>query len=301
MTSLYDEYDDFEYLLQTFLAAVQAKCPNLLEFEIERPQVKSQADALLRFLEGTPTVHKVTIVSNRRCQCCDLRPGVARDAFYYLFGLLASHAPLQDLDWKMLLTQDIIKVAEEDNTAPFRNLVHLDVHANSKGIEAFLSHLRNLKALDLHLDDDLRFHTPLPSTVLSSVSLCGSLRKLNFICSDDYVLVPLELMTLACGCSQLESLIIRNTSILCDATAITDTILEQVVYLLPCLRNLELETHGPLSTRSLIALGQHCPDLEKLEIGGIFDLSVLTTMDNVLFPNLNNLHLQRLKYWENSS
>jgi len=70
-----------------------------------------------------------------------MRPREARDAFFYLPGLLARLASPQHLDWKMIMTPIILTVAEEASIHPFQNLLGLKYHASPKGIEVFLPHL----------------------------------------------------------------------------------------------------------------------------------------------------------------
>lgn len=276
-----NDYDDFEYTSKTFLEAIQANCPNLTKFQIERPQNKSQADAVLSLLKGVLTIRKVTIVSNRHYSRCDMQPGESRDALYYLFGLLAGHVPLQYLNWKILLTPATVAIAEQAVLSPFRDLTKLKVHAKSFGIEAILPHVQNLETLDLHVDDDLRCHTPPPSSVLSSIGLCSNLRKLKFLCTDEYVLAPEELLVPARGCNRLENLVIGRPLNMCDALEVSDHIFEQAVSMLPFLRTLDLDIWGPLSTQSLIALSKYCPDLEYLALGGQFDLSILVKTETI--------------------
>ena len=81
----------------------QERCPNLENFDVERPQDNTQADAVMRLLTATPTIRRLTIGSNTWCTRCDMKEGTAKKAFYYPFTLLAGHIPLQDLSWVMLM------------------------------------------------------------------------------------------------------------------------------------------------------------------------------------------------------
>lgn len=77
------------------------------------------------------------------------------------------------------------------------------------------------------------------------------------------------------------------------APQFADSDFDLMVSGMPNLETLEWDVNWvPQSTSVLSSLSKHCPKLEKLSLGGPFDLQVLNNMSKVLFPKLVDLTLK---------
>ena len=277
---------------------LQKRCPNLEEFEIERPQNNSQAESILRFLRNTPSIQRLSITSNRHCSRCDLKEGPAKDAYMYLFALLAKHATLRELKWRMLMFRALVEGVTKATPRPFRQLRNLDCHATDMAIGTLLPRLPDLEVLNLWLDLESPRSGDIVNLSLPSVAQCTNLRvfKVHTNTYNDLYITLQELLDFASVCNQLEQLEIGD-GLFYDIRipGFADSHFEVLVSQLPSLRKLRLKLYGFLSTQSLFSLGAHCPCLEELDLGGAFDLSLLGNTDRVLFPNLRETILREVE------
>ena len=235
-----------------------------------------------------------------------MKEGPAKDAYMYLFALLARHATLRELKWRMLMFQELIKEVTKTTPHPFRQLRHLDCHATDMAMVALLPYLADLEVLDLWLDNEpFRSEYLLNLSILPSVAQCTNLRAFKLTASSCEVHIPLQdILYFTGACNQLEELeISAGSSYTIRIPGFTDSHFEVLVSQLPGLRklNLRLQLHGPLSTKSLLSLGAHCPCLEELDLGGVFDLSLLGSTDRVLFPCLRDTILRNVESSSGSS
>ena len=285
---------------------LQKRCPNLEEFEIERPQNNSQAESILRVLRNTPSIQRLSITSNRHCSHCDLKDGPAKDAYMYLFALLAKHATLRELKWRMLMFRALVEEVTKTTTRPFCQLRNLDCHATDMAMVSLLPHLPDLKILSLDIDLP-RSRYGIDLSILPSIAHCTNLRalKLSISSACNEVRIPLqEILDFTSACNQLEQLeISTGLSYLIEIPGFTDSHFEILVSQLPNLRKLELRLglKELISTQSLLSLGAHCPCLEELDLGGVFDLSLLGITNRVLFPNLRETILRKVESNSGSS
>lgn len=164
---------------------------------------------------------------------------------------------------------------------------------------ALLPRLPDLEVLDLWLDlESPRSRYIVYLNILPSVAQCTNLRVFKISTGlHTEVHIPLqEILDFASACNQLEHLEI-GTGLFYDIKipSFIDSHFEVLVSQLPGLCKLELKLDGMLSTKSLFSLGAHCPCLEELDLGGVFDLSLLGSTDRVLFPCLRSTILRRVK------
>ena len=235
-----------------------------------------------------------------------MEEGPAKDAYMYFFTLLAKHATLRGLKWRTLVFQALVEEIMKTTPQPFRQLRHLDCHATDMAMVAFLPRLLDLEVLNLWLDNEAsRSGYLLYLSILPSVAQCTNLRAFNLAASSCEVHIPLQdILYFTGACNQLEELeISAGSSYTIRIPGFTDSHFEVLVSQLPGLRklNLRLQLHGPLSAKSLLSLGAHCPCLEELDLGGVFDLSLLGSTDRVLFPCLRHTILRNVESSSGSS
>ena len=238
-----------------------------------------------------------------------MKEGPAMDAYMYLFALLAKHATLKELEWRMLMFPALVEGVTKTTPRPFRQLRNLDCHATDTAMIALLPRLPDLEVLDLRLDTEFpRARYPINLSILPSAAQCTNLRVFKLYASSEIqvYIPPQELLDFTGACNQLEQLgISAETSYHLNLRipGFTDSHFEVLVSQLPGLRKLNLE-HGLdelLSAQSLLSLGAHCPWLEELNLGGVFDLSLLRSTDRVLFPNLRKTILWKFESRSGSS
>ena len=236
-----------------------------------------------------------------------MKQGPAKDAYMYLFALLAQHATLRELKWRMLMSRGLVEKVTKTTLRPFRQLRNLDCHATDTAMIALLPRLPDLEVLNLWLDIELpRSEYIMDLSILPSVAQCTNLRVLK-ISASSYIEVhiPLqEILDFASACNQLQQLEIKTGGFYnIRVPGFTDSHFEVLVSQLPGLRKLELRLglDESLSTQSLFSLGAHCPCLEELDLGGVFDLSLLRSTDHVLFPNLRETILRKVESRSGSS
>ena len=277
------------------------------DFEVETPQNDAQAESILRLLRKTPSIRRLSITSNRHCSHCDWKVGPATDAYIYLFALLAKHATLRELKWPILMFRALVEEATKATPCPFRQLRNLDCRATDTAMVALLPCLPYLEVLDLWLDmESPRSTYSMKLSILPSIAQCTNLRVFKFSASSDKeVFIPCqELLDFTGACTRLEELEIGSGWL--DQIRIlgfTDAHFDVLVSQLPGLRQLSLRPGFDelLSTRSLFSLGAHCPCLEELELGGVFDLSLLGSTDCILFPSLRYMVLRKVESRSGSS
>ncbi len=226
----------------------------------------------------------------------------------YLFALLAKHATLRELKWRMLMFRALVEEVTKTTPRPFRQLRNLECHATDTAMVALLPRLSNLEVLDLSMDiESPRSRYIMDLSILPSLAQCTNLRVFNLsACSYTGVHIPLQdILDFASACNQLEQLEINAGLLNYDIRipGFSDSHFEVLVSQLPCLRKLEfrLGLKEELSTQSLFSLGAHCPYLEELDLGGVFDLSLLGSTDRVLFPSLRETILRNVESRSGSS
>ena len=219
----------------------------------------------------------------------------------YLFALLAKASTLRELKWGMLIFRALVEKVTKTTPRPFRQLRNLDCHATDTAMVALLPSLPDLEVLDLRLTSESPgFRYNMDLDILPSVAQCTNLRVFKLYASScTEVYIPLqEILDFTGTCNQLEQLeISAGDSYSLRIPGFTDSHFEVLVSQLPGLRKLELRLglKELLSTRSLISLGAHCPCLEELDLGGVFDLSLLGSTDRVLFPSLRQAILRNVE------
>ena len=225
----------------------------------------------------------------------------------YLFSLLAKHATLKELKWGMLMFRALVEEVAKTTPRPFRQLRNLDCHATETALVTLLPRLPDLEVLDLCLDSQSsRFEYTMELKILPSVAQCTNLRVFKlYVSAFAEVYIPLqEILDFTGACNQLEQLEISAvSSYIIRIPGFTDSHFEVLVSQLPGLRKLELSLglKELLSTQSLFSLGAHCPCLEELDLGGVFDLSLLGSTDRVLFPSLRQAILRNVESGSGSS
>ncbi len=225
----------------------------------------------------------------------------------YLFALLAKHAMLRELKWRMLISRALVEEVMKTTARPFPQLLNLDCHATDTAMVALLPCLPYLEVLDLWLDmDSPRSRYTMELSILPSIAQCTNLRILIFSTSSySEVYIPCQdLLDFTGACTRLEQLEISPGSFYnIKIPGFTDSHFDVLVSQLPVLRKLDLRLGLDvlLSTRSLFSLGAHCPCLEELDLGGGFDLSLLGSTDRVLFPNLRETILRNVESKSDSS
>ena len=198
----------------------------------------------------------------------------------------------------MFVVPALVEEVMKTTPRPFHQLRYLDCHATEMALVGLLPRLLDLEVLHLRLDTaPTRRSFTVGLSILPSLTKCTNLRVFQLSTSSDNEMhIPVQgILDFARACNQLEQLDLDGGSHSCDITipGITDSHFEALVSQLPRLRilNLKLSFEASLSTRSLLSLGAHCPDLEELDLGGVFDLSLLGSTDRVLFPNLRKTML----------
>ena len=255
-----------------------------------------------------PSIRRLSITSNGHCHRYDLEEGPIKDAYMYLFALLAKHETLKELEWGMLMFRALVEQVMETMPHPFRQLRNLICKATDTALVVLLPRLPHLEVLDVRLVDTAP-HIPrgcVGLNILPSLAQCTNLRVFKLSASfDNRIRIPLQgILDFARACNRLEQLEIdRGPFYHITIPGITDFHFETLVSQLPGLRKLylKLSFDATLSTRSLFSLGAHCPGLEKLDLGGVFDLSLLGSTNRVLFPNLRETMLGHVDCGSESS
>lgn len=225
----------------------------------------------------------------------------------YLFALLAKHETLRELEWGMLMFRALVEQVMETMPRPFRQLRSLICNATDAALVVLLPCLPHLEVLSFRLDTaPPRPRRTVGLRILPSLAQCPNLRVFKLsTSSDNNMHIPLQgILDFARACNQLEQLEIdRGYFYNITIPEITDSHFETLVSQLPGLRKLDLKLcfEASLSTRSLFSLGAHCPGLEELNLGGVFDLSLLGSTDRVLFPNLQKTILGHVGSRSNGS
>ena len=212
----------------------------------------------------------------------------------YLFALLAKHEMLRELEWGMLIFRALVEQVVETMPRPFRQLRNLICKATDAALVVLLPSLPHLEVLQLGLWLDTAPPRPRCTARMSifpSLAQCTNLQifKLSTSSDNEMHISLQDFLDFASACNQLEQLEIDAGPVYnITIPGITDAHFEILVSQLPGLRklNLKLRFDVPLSTRSLFSLGAHCPGLEELVLGGVFDLFLLGSTNRVLFPNL---------------
>lgn len=181
----------------------------------------------------------------------------------------------------------MVKEVERNTSRPFAQLKGLYCKADLDEISPSWHHVHSLESLTITATGK--------RGTMASISNCHNLRKLVIYANRVSRVYGEELVALAQGCCQLQRLQIEADCIDTEAIDLTDAHMEIMASALHDLRLLYLLVNCQLSSKSLISLGLHCPDLEKCKLGGRFDLSYLRSVDRVLFPKIRSLTLGALE------
>ncbi|CAD0020518.1 unnamed protein product [Aureobasidium pullulans] len=79
------------------------------------------------------------------------------------------------------------------------------------------------------------------------------------------------------------------------ASSVSVTALLRVFAALPKIRTLRLLAHNRWNVDLLVGLGRLLPRLERLEIAGTYDFSIMESLPTVIFPHLTYLCVTKVK------
>ena len=199
----------------------------------------------------------------------------------------------------MVLTKDMVSDLDRVELDNFRRLQHLACKVKLQDFVLLLPQLRALISFELDLLS--------LSTATVPTFMCHGLQRVKIQIKNDYTdSFMCGLIILAQRCPQLTHLCVEDSHRhkghgseyndprdhpLQDNA---DSLFARLVACLTNLREIRLMIYcycWRLSIKSLITLGRHCPLLRTCKIAGDFDLALLQSAQQVLFPHLQHLHL----------
>ena len=201
---------------------------------------------------------------------------------------IAAHPRLFVFRTDKLITASDVRFALSDNgPSPFGRLRWMCLEAEPEAAVLMVPHTPKLDIMELMLSG--------PGNIFAHLHNLEKLKQMTLFYTTDHILTEDGFSALIPHASlRVLELSPFNTANL-YASSVAVTALLSVFAALPKIRTLRLLAHNRWNVDLLVGLGRILTRLERLEIAGTYDFSIMESLPTAIFPRLTYLCVTKVK------
>ncbi|THX46486.1 hypothetical protein D6D06_10071 [Aureobasidium pullulans] len=266
------------YSTGNFLPHLAGRCPNLRTLSIRSEVMGASPRCLIRVVEGCKELRGLSINSHASAL-------IDAQALKHI----AAHPRLFVFRTDKLITASDVRFALSDNgPSPFGRLRWMCLETETEAAVLMVPHTPKLEIMELMLSG--------PGNIFAHLHNLEKLNQMTLIFTTDQVILTEDDFNAVIPHTSLRVLELSplNTANL-YASSVSVTALLRIFAALPKIRTLRLLAHNRWNVDLLVGLGRLLPRLERLEIAGTYDFSIMESLLTAIFPRLTYLCVTKVK------
>ncbi|THW83398.1 hypothetical protein D6D15_09606 [Aureobasidium pullulans] len=265
------------YSTGNFLPHLARRCQNLRTLSIRSEVMGASPRCLISVIEGCKELRGLGIDSHARAL-------IDAQALKHI----AAHPRLSVFRTDKLITASDVRFALSDNgPSPFGRLRWMCLETETEVAVLMVPHTPKLDIMELMLSG--------PGNIFAHLHNLEKLERMTLFFTTDHILTEDDFNALIPHASlRVLELSFFNTADL-YASSVSVTALLRVFAALPKIRTLRLLAHNRWNVDLLVGLGRILPHLERLEIAGTYDFSIIESLPTAIFPRLTYLCVTKVK------
>ncbi|KEQ81397.1 hypothetical protein M438DRAFT_383635 [Aureobasidium pullulans EXF-150] len=259
------------YSTGNFLPHLASRCPNLGTLIIHPEVMGASPRCLIRVIEACKELRVLSVVS---------RTGTLIDA--QALKHIAAYPRLYVFETHKLITASDVRFALSDNgPSPFGTLGFVRLAIETEAAIPMVPHIPKLEIIDFRLSG--------PGNIFAHLHELEQLEKMTLFFMTDHILTEDDFDALIPHASLHELELRPCNSADLDTSSVSVTAMLRVFAALPNIRRLRLIAHNRWNVDLLVGLGRVLPRLERLDIAGSYNLSIMESLPTAIFPRLEYL------------